>query len=126
MCVEDRAGVDEARIFDAHILMLEDKEFLASVAELIRENHLTAEKAFEFKALEVRDTWTATGSPRLKDRLADFSGVAIRVVEHPRHPRAGELRGGSTQPSPGGAEQPGPARTGPLDRDDVRTLRAPE
>src|SRR3989442_7159934 len=42
------------------ILMLEDKEFLASVAELIRENHLTAEKAFEFKALEVRDAWAAT------------------------------------------------------------------
>src|SRR2546422_9883743 len=27
---EDRAGVDEARIFDAQILMLEDKEFLRS------------------------------------------------------------------------------------------------
>src|SRR3989454_11076801 len=82
---EDRAGVDEARIFDAHLLMLEDKEFLASVAELIRENHLTAEKAFEFKALEVRDAWAATGSPRLKDRLADLSGVAIRVIEHLMH-----------------------------------------
>src|SRR5438309_10774042 len=62
--------------------MLEDKEFLSSVAELIRENHLTAEKAFEFKALEVRDMWAATGSPRLKDRLADLSGVAARVIEH--------------------------------------------
>ena len=40
---EDRAGVDEARIFDAQILMLEDKEFLAGVADLIRENHLAAE-----------------------------------------------------------------------------------
>ncbi|PYP00305.1 MAG: phosphoenolpyruvate--protein phosphotransferase [Gemmatimonadetes bacterium] len=53
---EDRAGLDEARIFDAQILMLEDKEFLAAVANLIRENHLTAEKAYEFKTLEVRDT----------------------------------------------------------------------
>src|SRR3989454_9935587 len=68
---EDRAGVDEARIFDAQLLMLEDKEFLSGVAHLIRENHLTAEKEFEFKALEVRDMWTATGSPRLTDRLAD-------------------------------------------------------
>src|SRR5207249_4869985 len=60
---EDRAGVDEARIFDAQILMLEDKEFLSGVADLIRENHLAAEKAYEFKALEVRDMWAATGSP---------------------------------------------------------------
>ena len=52
---EDRAGVDEARIFDAQILMLEDKEFLSGVADLIRENHLAAEKAYEFKALEVRE-----------------------------------------------------------------------
>src|SRR5438876_12032665 len=79
---EDRAGVDEARIFDAQILMLEDKEFIGGVADLIRENHLAAEKAYEFKALEVRDMWAATGSPRLKDRLADLSGVAVRVVEH--------------------------------------------
>src|SRR5204863_528503 len=46
---EERAGADEARIFDAQILMLEDKEFLAGVEGLIRENHLTAEKAYEFK-----------------------------------------------------------------------------
>src|SRR5207302_4838711 len=82
---EDRAGVDEARIFDAQILMLEDKEFLSGVAHLIRENHLAAEKAYEFKALEVRDMWAATGSPRLKDRLADLSGVAVRVIEHLMH-----------------------------------------
>src|ERR687888_771416 len=84
---EDRAGVDEARIFDAQILMLEDKQFLSGVADLIRENHLTAEKAFEFKALEVRDLWTATGNPRLKDRLADLTGVAIRVIQHLMHKR---------------------------------------
>src|SRR5256885_9970946 len=34
---EDRAGADEARIFDAQLLMLEDKEFLTGVANLIRE-----------------------------------------------------------------------------------------
>jgi phosphotransferase system enzyme I (PtsI) len=66
---EDRAGVDEARIFDAQMLMLEDKDFIGGVAELIRENHLTAEKAFEFKTLEVRDLWTAAGNPLLKERL---------------------------------------------------------
>src|SRR6266566_23683 len=46
---------------------------------------LAAEKAYEFKALEVRDMWAATGSPRLKDRLADLSGVAVRVIEHLMH-----------------------------------------
>src|SRR5207248_8531164 len=88
---EDRAGVDEGGIFDAQLLMLEDKEFLSGVADLIRENHLTAEKAFEFKALEVRDAWTATGNPAVKDRLAAFPGVTIRVLEHLMHRGSDEL-----------------------------------
>jgi len=123
---EDRAGVDEARIFDAQLLMLEDKEFLSGVAELIRENRLTAEKAFEFKALEVRDMWTATGSPRLKDRLADFSGVAIRMIEHLMHRGAEELWEGITQPSVVVARELGPGLTVQLDREHVVGLVSEE
>src|SRR5256884_8031815 len=123
---EDRAGVDEARIFDAHLLMLEDKEFLSSVAELIRENHLTAEKAFEFKALEMRDTWMATGSPRLKDRLADLSGVVIRGIEHLMHRGVDELWEGITDPSVGVARELGPGLTVQLDREHVVGLVSEE
>src|SRR5437762_3198032 len=123
---EDRAGVDEARIFDAHLLMLEDKEFLASVAALIRENHLTAEKAFEFKVLEVRDAWAATGSPRLKDRLADLSGVAIRVIEHLMHRGSDELWEAITQPSVVVARELGPGLTVQLDREHVVGLVSEE
>jgi phosphoenolpyruvate-protein phosphotransferase (PTS system enzyme I) len=123
---EDRAGVDEARIFDAQILMLEDKEFLSGVADLIRKNHLTAEKAFEFKALEVRDMWTASGSPRLKDRLADFAGVAIRMIEHLMHRGAEELWEGITQPSVVVARELGPGLTVQLDRQHVVGLVSEE
>jgi len=123
---EDRAGADEARIFDAQLLMLEDKEFLAGVADLIRENHLTAEKAFEFKALEVRDAWTATGNPRLKDRLADFSGVTIRVLEHLMHRGSDELWEGITDPSVVVARELGPGLTVQLDREHVVGLVSEE
>src|SRR5690242_8503840 len=82
---EVEAGADEARIFDAQILMLEDKSFLGAVEELIRKNHLTAEKAYEYQVLEVRDAWAATSSPRLKERLADLNGVTIQVVRHLLH-----------------------------------------
>src|SRR3989475_4595461 len=70
----DRAGVDEARIFDAQALMLDDKDFIGGIEELIRENHLTAEKAVEVKTLEGRDLWTAAGNPPLKERLAPGNG----------------------------------------------------
>ena len=95
---EARAGADEARIFDAQILMLEDKDFLAAVETLIRENHLTAEKAYEFKALEVRDLWSGTGSVRLKEKLVDLNGVTVRVLQHLLHRGADELWDGLTEP----------------------------
>jgi len=121
-----RAGLDEARIFEAHILMLEDKQFLAGIEDLIRENHLTAEKAFEFKALEVRDAWAATGSPRLKDRLADLNGITIRVVRHLMHRTLEDELEVISQPSVVVAPELGPALTVQLDREHVIGLISEE
>jgi phosphoenolpyruvate-protein phosphotransferase (PTS system enzyme I) len=124
---EDRAGVDEARIFDAQILMLEDRDFIGGVAELIRENHLTAEKAFEFKTLEVRDLWTAAGNPLLKERLADLTGVAIRVIQHLMHKRGqSDVWESLKEPSILVARELSPGLTVQLDRDHVVGLISEE
>jgi phosphotransferase system enzyme I (PtsI) len=124
---EDRAGVDEARIFDAQLLMLEDKDFIGGVAELIRENHFTAEKAFEFKTLEVRDLWTAAGNPLLKERLADLTGVAIRVIQHLMHKRgASDVWESLSEPSILVARELSPGLTVQLDRDQIVGLISEE
>jgi len=124
---EDRAGVDEARIFDAQILMLEDKDFIGGVAELIRENHLTAEKAFEFKTLEVRDLWTAAANPLLKERLADLTGVAIRVIQHLMHKQgSSDVWESLSEPSILVARELSPGLTVQLDRDHVVGLISEE
>lgn len=75
-----RAGPEEAKIFDAQILMLEDEEFLSGVEGLIQENQLSAERAYEFKALEMRALWAS--NPRLRERVADLSGVHFRALHH--------------------------------------------
>jgi len=116
---EDRAGVAEARIFDAQILMLEDKEFLRGVEALIRENHLAAEKAYEFKALEVRDLWSGTGSARLKDKLVDLNGVTARVLHHLLHRGVDEVWDGITDPCVIVAREIAPALTVQLPRERV-------
>jgi len=124
---ETRAGADEARIFDAQLLMLEDKEFIGGVAELIRENHLTAEKAFEFKTLEVRDLWTGAGNPLLKERLADLTGVAIRVIQHLMHKRgAADVWENIAEPSILVARELSPGLTVQLDRDKIVGLISEE
>jgi phosphotransferase system enzyme I (PtsI) len=73
-----RAGPEEARIFDAQILMAQDQDFLASVETLIRNNQLSAETAYEFKALELRNLWS--GAARLRERLADLHAIQLRMI----------------------------------------------
>ena len=77
---EDRAGIEEAKIFSAQIAMLEDQEFLRAVESLVRDNLLTAERAFEFEALELRETWGQSSSATLQQRVADLSGIQTRVL----------------------------------------------
>ncbi|HMA45248.1 MAG TPA: phosphoenolpyruvate--protein phosphotransferase [Gemmatimonadales bacterium] len=120
-----RAGPDEARIFDAQLLMLEDEDFIGAIEDLIRENHLTAEKAFEFKALEQRDAWMSVGSARLKDRIADMNGVMIRVVRHLMHLGNDDLEG-LTQPSIVLAREVFPGLTVQLDRSQVIAIASEE
>ena len=121
----ERAGPEEARIFDAQMLMLEDKDFLGAVEDLIRENHLTAEKAFEFKALEQRDAWTSVGSARLRDRIADLNGVMVRVVRHLMHLGNDDMEG-FPQGSIVVAREIGPGLTVQMDRAQVIGLVSEE
>jgi len=76
--VLQRAGPEESRIFDAQILMAQDKDFLAAVETLIRINQLSAETAYEFKALELRALWS--GAARLRERLADLHAIQMRMI----------------------------------------------
>ncbi|HET9041396.1 MAG TPA: phosphoenolpyruvate--protein phosphotransferase [Gemmatimonadales bacterium] len=76
--VLQRAGPEESRIFDAQMLMAQDEDFLGSVEILIRNNKLSAETAYEFKALELRNLWS--GAARLRERLADLHAIQLRMI----------------------------------------------
>ena len=76
----ERAGPEEARIFDAQLLILDDIELVGGAERLIRENHFSAERAFELKMMEWRGLWSTQGSPLLRDRLIDLTDVEIRVL----------------------------------------------
>ena len=78
--VRERAGAEESNIFEAQILMARDPEFIGACEHLIRKNLLSAETAYEFKALEMRVSWSGTSNVRLRERLADLSAVQIRVL----------------------------------------------
>ena len=77
---EERLGSVEARIFDPQILMLDDPEVVDGTVRYIRENRLNAQRAFEWRMLELQAMWSLTSHPMVLDRLNDLEDLMIRVL----------------------------------------------
>jgi phosphotransferase system enzyme I (PtsI) len=77
---EARLGPVEARIFEPQILMLDDSEVVDGTVRYISENHLSAERAFEWRMLELQAMWNRTSHPMVLDRLNDLEDMVIRVL----------------------------------------------
>ncbi len=77
---EERLGTVEARIFEPQLLMLEDTEVVDGTCRYIRENRLTAQRAFEWRMLELQAMWSRTAQPMVLDRLNDLEDLTIRVL----------------------------------------------
>ncbi len=77
---EERLGPVEARIFEPQLLMLEDSELVEGTLRYISENRLTAQRAFEWRMLELQAMWNRTRNPMVLDRLNDLEDLMIRVL----------------------------------------------
>jgi len=73
-------GEVEARIFEPQVLMLEDADLIQGTVAYIRDNHLTAERAFEWRVLEWESALSHTSHPMVLDRLNDLADVQTRVL----------------------------------------------
>jgi phosphoenolpyruvate-protein phosphotransferase (PTS system enzyme I) len=76
----DRLGAIEAQIFEPQLLMLDDSDLVQGTESYIRDNHLTAERAFEWRVLEWEAQWSHTAHPMVLDKLNDLSDVKGRVL----------------------------------------------
>jgi len=77
--VERTAGPQEAAIFDAQRFILEDKDLVSGVEELIRQN-IGAEKAFEIVMFEWSQRFAHAPQAMLRERVGDLKDVEIRVL----------------------------------------------
>jgi phosphotransferase system enzyme I (PtsI) len=75
-------GSVEAQIFEPQLLMLEDADLVHGTIAYIRENHLTAERAFEWRVLEWESAMSHTSHPMVLDRLNDLADIQNRVLRH--------------------------------------------
>jgi phosphoenolpyruvate-protein phosphotransferase (PTS system enzyme I) len=76
----ERLGVVEAQIFEPQILMLDDDELVSGTVNYIRDNHLSAARAFELRMMEFNSQWSRSGHPMVMDRLNDLADVQQRVA----------------------------------------------
>ena len=83
--IASEIGASDADIFDAHLLMLEDRSVLDQAFDRIRKKHLKAEGAFYGVMSRYVETLKKIGDEYLRERTVDIEDVAQRVV--------GNLRG---------------------------------
>ncbi|MEX1256077.1 MAG: phosphoenolpyruvate--protein phosphotransferase [Gemmatimonadota bacterium] len=87
-----RLGAMEARIFEPQLMMLEDVEVVEPTLLYIRENRLTAARAFEWRMLELQVLWIRTSNPMVLDRLNDLEDLLVRMLHRLLGlPEAGDL-----------------------------------
>ena len=77
---EELLGPVEARIFDPQILMLDDAEITDGTVQYIRENHLTAPRAFEWRMIELQTMLTRRANPMVLDKLNDLEDLQVRLL----------------------------------------------
>jgi phosphotransferase system enzyme I (PtsI) len=81
---EERAGreVGEAivQIFDAQKMILEDRGFLAPVAQRIQEQHQNAERAVSDVGRELQARFARIDDPYLRERGADINTLTVRLL----------------------------------------------
>ncbi len=85
---------DEATIFDSHLLVLEDNEFLDQVREQIRVAGDNVEYAFHSQILEAVTRLDQSEDPYLRERAKDIRDLEHRVVRAllgEREPAFGDL-----------------------------------
>jgi phosphoenolpyruvate-protein phosphotransferase (PTS system enzyme I) len=75
-------GADEGGIFDAHLLVLEDRTLLDEVTRLIKEQKVNAEYAFHAVAEKYAKTLETIGDEYLRERATDMRDVTQRVLNN--------------------------------------------
>jgi phosphoenolpyruvate-protein phosphotransferase (PTS system enzyme I) len=111
---EERAGAQEAAIFGAHVMMLEDPELLDRVKQAIQEEKINADYAWQQGVNEFVTTLQAIEDEYLAGRAADLKDVGQRVLRILQGAEAGEAR--LDQPSIILAEELAPSDTVTLEK----------
>lgn len=77
-----KAGEDQAAIFEVHLMMLEDEEFLENIYRLIRAEQVKAEYAVSAAGGALSDLFAGIDDEYMKARYIDVDDIASRLVRN--------------------------------------------
>ncbi|HVM46716.1 MAG TPA: phosphoenolpyruvate--protein phosphotransferase [Candidatus Acidoferrum sp.] len=80
--VSEGMGAQEGSIFDAHLLVLEDRTLLDEVVRVIQTEKVNAEHAFHTVAERYAATLAAIDDDYLRERATDMRDVTVRVMNN--------------------------------------------
>lgn len=80
--VEVAMGAEDASIFDAHLLVLEDQTLLDEITRYLEKNHVNVEHAFSEVSEKYAATLAAINDDYLRERAADLRDVTARVLNN--------------------------------------------
>jgi multiphosphoryl transfer protein len=80
--VAERAGEEEAGIFDAHLLILDDEALLEPARQAVFDQQATAERAWRDAAAGAANEYSQLDDPYQRGRGADVLDVSRRVLGH--------------------------------------------
>lgn len=80
--MEKEMGQDHAGIFDAHLMVLDDKMFIGEVVEDIMSRHRNSEAVVKQVAAKYAGVLASVGDDYLRERTADVRDVARRIIRN--------------------------------------------
>jgi phosphotransferase system enzyme I (PtsI) len=116
--MSEQLGDDHARIFDAHLLILDDEVITDGTIQVIREQLVNAAAAFDSVITRITATFAEMEDEYLKDRFIDIKDVERRVIRNLLGKKRGKGRDGEKPAEPAiiVAHDLSPSDTATLDR----------
>jgi phosphotransferase system enzyme I (PtsI) len=117
--VTEGLGAQDASIFDAHLLVLEDPTLIEEVSRIIFEEKVTAEYAFKKVAEKYAKTLSAIDDEYLRERASDMRDVTERILNNLTGQRKPDDLAHLTEPCIVISYDLTPSRTAMLDKQNV-------
>lgn len=79
--LKERTGGGDARVFECHLMMLEDPALVGAAENLVREERLNAEAAVRRTVNKARATFERMNDPYFRERVRDLDDVERRLLK---------------------------------------------